>query len=99
MTLRAINSKIIMEVKGNQCKECHYYLQCYTFDGRKIFRVYCGHCTFSRPKRKRPDASACENFAPGSSQEDAFASKEYLGKELLQYMIGLELLPEIEDRE
>lgn len=83
---------------SNQCcANCSYYLRHYTFDSRKIFRVYFGYCTFSRPKRKRPDARACENFTPGSAQEEAFASKEFLSKELLQYMLSLELLPEIED--
>ena len=81
-----------------QCNDCQYYLRHYTFDKGKIFRVYCGHCIFSRAKRRRPDAKACENFAPGSSQEDVFASKEYLSKELLQYMLSLELLPGIENR-
>ena len=81
-----------------QCKECRYYLQHYTLDRRKIFRVYCGHCTLGKPKRKLPDANACENFAYGSIPEDAFVSKEYLSKELLDYVLSLELLPEINDR-
>ncbi|MBP1575972.1 MAG: hypothetical protein J6A68_00415 [Oscillospiraceae bacterium] len=80
-----------------QCKDCQYYLQHFTFDGRKIVRVYCGHCTFSRARQKRPDLKACENFAPGSAQEEAFVSKEYLSKELLHYMLSLDLLPNIED--
>lgn len=81
-----------------QCKECQHYLQHYTFDSRKIFRVYCGHCTLERAKRKRPDAQACKNYIPGTLQEDAFVSKEYLSKELLAYILRLELLPEIGDR-
>lgn len=81
-----------------QCRECQFYRQHYTFDKRRIFRVWCGHCTLVRAKQKLPDAKACENFIPGSAQENAFASKEYLSKELLQYMLSLELLPEIEDR-
>ena len=81
-----------------QCDSCQFYLRHYTLNKRNIFRVYCGHCTFSRPRRKRPDAKACEHYAPGTPQEDAFVSKEYLSKELLQYMLRLELLPEIEDR-
>lgn len=83
----------------NHCKSCRYFLQHYTLDNRKIFRVYCGHCTFQSPKRKRPDAKACVNFIPGPAQEEAFVSKEYLSKELLQYMLNLNLLPEIQDRE
>ncbi len=81
-----------------QCKNCQYYLQHYSLDKRKIFRVHCGHCTFAHPRRKRPDAKACENFSPGPTPEDAFVSKEYLNKELLQYVLNLELLPEIKDR-
>ena len=80
-----------------QCQKCKYYLRHYTLDKRKIFRVYCGHCTYPRPRTKKPDAKACENFIPGTASEDAFASKEYLSKELLQYLLNLEMLPEIED--
>ena len=79
------------------CAHCAYYLRHYTFNTKKIFRVHCGHCTYDKPKTKRPDAKACEHFIPGNPQEDAFASKEYLSKELLQYMLRLDLLPEIED--
>lgn len=79
------------------CANCKYYMQHYTFDKHRIFRVYCGHCTFQRPRTKKPDAKICENFVPGTVPEDAFASKEYLSKELLRYVLNLELLPEIED--
>ena len=80
-----------------QCIDCQYYLQHYTLDKRRFFRVYCGHCTFTSPKRKPPDTKACKNFTPGSAPEDAFVSKEYLSKELPQYMLRLELLPEINE--
>jgi len=79
------------------CSNCQYYLQHYTFDRKRIFKVYCGHCTLIRANRKRPDAKACDRFLPSAPQEDAFVSKEYLSKELLQYMLRLELLPEIEE--
>ena len=85
-------------MKEQVCRNCAFYLQHYTLDKRRIFRVYCGHCTRSRSKRKQPDAEACEQFQLGSALEDAFATKEYLSKELLQYVLGLELLPEIENR-
>ena len=55
------------------CKECQYYQQHYTLDRHRIFRVYCGHCTLFRPRRKLPDANACENFVPGEAQTNAFA--------------------------
>ena len=79
------------------CKTCAYYRQHYTFDNRHIFRVNCGHCTYGSPKRKRPDTAACENYIYAESDEHAFASKEYLSKELLQYVLNLDLLPPIED--
>ena len=77
------------------CKNCAYYRQHYTFDHRKIFRVYCGHCTYQRARTKRPDAKACENYLPSESAEKAFVTKEYLSKALLEYMVKLELLPGI----
>ena len=80
------------------CSDCRYFLQHYTFDRSKIFRVYCGHCTLDRVKHKRPNAKACKSFVPGPAQEDAFVSKEYLSKALLQYVFSLELLPEIEGK-
>ena len=86
-------------MSNDQCRRCQYYRQHYTLDERKFFRVYCGHCTFGRTKRKQPDAKACEHYIPCPSQEDAFVSKEYLSKKLLQYMLDLELLPEINDKE
>lgn len=82
-----------------RCNSCRYFLQHYTFDKRKIFRVHCGHCTVTRAKRLKPDSPACKNYVPGTAQEEAFASKEYLSKELLQYVLNLELLPEIHNNE
>ena len=84
-------------MEKKQCKDCQFYLQHYTFNNKKIFRVHCGHCIIAKPKQKRPDAKACENYIAAPPREDAFASKEYLSKELLRYVLSLELLPEIED--
>lgn len=86
-------------MSNRYCADCRYYLQHYTFNARKIFRVHCGHCIFTKARQRKPDSKACENYVPGLCQEEAFASKEYLSKELLQYMLRLELLPEIESRE
>ena len=78
------------------CSDCQHYVQHYTFIKERIMQVYCGHCTVNRPRKKHPDAKACEQFVPGPSQKDSFVSKEYLTKELLQYMLRLELFPEID---
>ena len=59
----------------------------------------CGHCTCKRVKRKQPDAKACDDYMQKDPQESAFVTKEYLSKVLLEYMMQLELLPEIYDAE
>ena len=79
------------------CKHCMYFHQHYAFDNRKIFRVYCGHCTLGKIKRKLPDTVACDGFVVAPPDEDAFVTMEYLSKELLQYLLHLELLPPIKD--
>ena len=83
----------------NRCNTCAHYRQHYALDDRRIFRVYCGHCTFLKVKRRKPDTEACEHYIPSAPDETAFASKEYLSKELLSYVLGLEILPEIRDME
>lgn len=83
----------------NTCNTCVYYRQHYALDQRTIFRVYYGHCIYPKAKPKRPDAKACVNYIPSSPDEDAFVTKEYLSKALLEYMLKLELLPEITDIE
>lgn len=79
------------------CKSCAHYYQHYTLDKRKILRVHCGHCVLDKVKNKKPNTAACQSYVPAPPDEEAFASKEYLSKELLQYMLNLELLPAIED--
>ena len=80
---------------NNFCKTCAHYRQHYTLDQRKIFQVYCGHCTYQKIKTKRPDAKACEHYLLSEVGEKAFVTREYLSKALLKYMLELELLPEI----
>jgi len=86
-------------MKKNSCKDCAHYRRHYIFDKRRIFRIYCGHCIFTKVSRKRPDSKICEHFILSNTDESAFVSKEYLSKELLQYLLNLELLPEISDTE
>ena len=83
-------------MEEQMCKNCTYYRQHYGLDNERIFRVFCGHCVFGSPKRKRP-YNTCENFMQKESTEDGFVSKAYLSKELLRYMMELELFPGIED--
>ena len=84
-------------MKQGTCESCAHFHQHYAFDQKRIFRVFCGHCAVEKPLRKRPDTKVCENYEPGEPDEAAFASKEYLSKALLEYMMNLELLPRIEN--
>ena len=86
-------------MEENVCNTCVHYRRHYTFDQRKIFQVNCGHCTCKRLKRKRPYAKACDDYVQKDPQERNFVTKEYLSKTLLDYVLGLELLPEIYDGE
>lgn len=81
------------------CNNCLYYRQHYVLDDHHIFRVHCGHCTFYESKRKKPDSKECENCTPSDPYEEPFATKEYLSKALLEYVLRLELLPQIHELE
>ena len=85
-------------MNDQQCKTCGYYVQHYILGKNKLFAVDCGHCICSRTKRKQPDAKACGNYMRVQHQEDAFVSKEYLSKALLQKVLDMELLPDVEYR-
>ena len=92
-----IDGEGVTTMEQATCESCVHFHQHYALDQKHIFRVYCGHCVLAKAARKRPDTKACENYKPGEPDEAAFASKEYLSKELLQYMMKLELLPEIKN--
>ncbi len=79
------------------CQHCAYFVQHYAFNKKEIFRVYCGHCIFPRLKTKRPDSKSCIHYVPSEPDEEAFVTKEYLSKFLLDYMRDLDLLPEIQE--
>ena len=77
------------------CNNCKNYIRHYGLLDGRLYRLYCGHCTILRYKRRNPDKQACENFVPGTSCETSFASREYLSKKLLEKVLNMELLPEI----
>ena len=81
-------------MNNEHCKSCKYFMQHYGLNEKGIFRLYCGHCTLSRPKHKRPDQKVCDHYVQGERKEDSFASKEYLSKALLDKLLSLDLLPE-----
>ena len=79
------------------CKDCKNFIQHYALIDGKIKRVFCGHCTQRGVRKRDPYAAVCGHFAPGPEDTEAFATKEYLSKKLVEHFCSLELLPEIED--
>ena len=79
----------------NTCNTCAHYQQHYAFDKNRIIRVHCGSCLFLKGKRRKPDSKACENYVLSEPVEEAFVTREYLSKALLEYVLELELLPKI----
>ena len=86
-------------MKQTTCGSCIYFRQHYILNQRNLVRVYCGHCTNMSPKHKRPDSKVCDKYQFAAPAENPFVSKEYLSKALLDYMLHLDLLPEICDSE
>ncbi len=85
-------------MENNHCKNCAHFHQHYGLNKKKLFQVFCGHCTaVNRIRKRQPDALACDLFVAAPPEENPFVSKEYLSKSLLEYMMRLELLPQIPD--
>lgn len=82
-------------MEEKQCSGCEYFLQHYGIKDGVLFSIHCGHCRFRRAKQKRPDDRACEHFVPGVEEREKFVTKEYLTKELLRYVLSMELFPEM----
>ena len=79
------------------CQTCEYFHQHYSLKTGKIVRVFYGHCTFSGTKAKRPFQKACAHYALGTPDEEAFANKKYLTKEMIKRLFEMEVLPSIDD--
>lgn len=86
-------------MKGTACKNCLHFKQHYILSEDRFLRAHCGHCTFSRVKRKKPDSVGCEKFEFAQKDEERFVSKQYLSKKLLHRLMHVELLPQITDEE
>ena len=84
-------------MNNKTCKTCVHFHQHYSLKDGKITRVFCGHCIFPKVKNKSPFTKACERYAYGPADEDAFADKKYLTKEMIRHLFELEFLPPIED--
>lgn len=76
------------------CQSCHHFIQHYgIFDGI-VRKIYCGHCTHPKHQSKRPDRKACADYAADPSQTGTLVTKRFLTKELLTYVLNLDLWPD-----
>ncbi len=78
-----------------RCKDCQNFYQHYIFSDGRWRWTSCGHCAVVRVKKRSPYDLACEHFVQGAPLEEKFITKEYLYKALLQYVLQLDLPPEI----
>ena len=85
-------------MEEEQCKNCVHYRRHYTLSNQRATAVNCGHCTHPRMKTRKPDAKACIHFVEQTEQDvpDRMEVIRYLNTEVLQFVLGLELPPEIE---
>ena len=81
------------------CQTCMHFRQHYSLDSRKFIQVHCGHCVYPKVKTKKPYAKICDHYQQAEPRSNAFVTKEYLSKELLDYVLKLELLPLIKEIE
>ncbi len=84
-------------MNNETCATCLHFCQHYILTEGRIMRVFCGHCIFPNVKSKRPFTKACENYIYAPPDEDAFADKNYLTKEMIRHLFEMEFLPSIED--
>ena len=76
------------------CQDCQHYLRHYTIIDGKLKAVFCGHCRKFAKKKILPDRMVCDCFEPGIPIKKEMVSKQYLTKELLSYLLSMELFPE-----
>ena len=84
-------------MKNETCGSCAHFYQHYILTEGRSMRVFCGHCAIPKIKHRKPFSKACENYVYGPPDEDAYADKKYLTKEMLKYLLNLELLPQVEN--
>ena len=54
------------------CRNCKYFRQHYGMDGKRIFRLECGHCMLPRLKTTKSHRKACLEFVQGENKEKEF---------------------------
>ena len=67
-------------------------------DKRSCTAINCGHCVYPRVKHQKPDTPAWEHYIHRELPvefPDRYAAIYYLTTEVLEYILNLELPPEV----
>ena len=90
-----------ISVKEAKCGSCEFFLQHYIIDRRRCSTVNCGHCTYSRIKKRTPDMSACEHYVECTERglPDRAEVIHYLTTDFLKEILNMALPPEIGEDE
>jgi len=80
------------------CKTCEHFIQHYYLDEQYCTTVDCGHCCYPRLKYRKPNTPACKHYVKMEKPPripDRNGAIHFLTVELLEYILKLELPPEI----
>ena len=79
------------------CKYCKHFHQHYGLKDGVFSQVHCGHCVFPQVKHRRPSGKICAHFTPGLPDEEIYATKKFLTKEMIRRLFELEFFPLAKD--
>ena len=83
-------------MKEPLCQSCEHFIQHYGIMEDRIFTINCGHCAVPRRRHRQALSKACVHYKPGNPGPSSFADKKYLSKKLVEYVLSMDLLPDIE---
>ena len=61
-------------MENQTCQNCKFFYQHYGLDGKKIFRLQCGHCAHPHLRNRKPCQKACVEFVQGENKEKELIS-------------------------
>lgn len=77
------------------CKDCQHFIQHYGNKDGRFFQLNCGHCKIRKKRQNRPSDHICKLFSPGIPDLMEPVTKEYLTKDILDYILRLDLLSDL----
>ena len=82
------------------CRQCEHFHIHYILDKHRATPLDCGHCSYPRLKKRRPSEAACIHYSENLMSKDLpdrTGVLDFLTVEMLEYIMGLALPPEVED--